>query len=243
VTTFPDLLERIQREQPGRPLVTFYDHASGERTELSVATYANWVAKAASLLIEECDLARGDRMAVALPTHWLGPVMLGAAWTAGIEVVWSRPAEAAVCGPVALEAWSDLAHELPVLASALLPLGTRFPDGVPAGVHDLGIEIWSQPDAFVPWDPPQPDDRAVTGLTQRELWSGATEGGQVAPSARLLTTLNPAGPDGVAALARVLATGGSVVLVAHADPERLAETYAAERATQQLAEPGQPTLS
>ena len=71
---------------PGRPLLTWYDDGTGERVELSVTTYANWVAKAASLLVDEHDLERGDVLLVDLPNHWLGPVFLGAAWTAGLAV-------------------------------------------------------------------------------------------------------------------------------------------------------------
>ena len=37
---------------PTRPLLTFYDDATGERTELSGATLANWVAKTANLLVD-----------------------------------------------------------------------------------------------------------------------------------------------------------------------------------------------
>ena len=87
VTTFAEILEAERRRDAGRPLVTFYDDATGERVELSVATYANWVAKAASLLVEEHDLERGDTLRVDLPLHWLDPVFLGAAWTAGLVVV------------------------------------------------------------------------------------------------------------------------------------------------------------
>ena len=76
MTTFTAVLARQVAAEPGRPLVTFYDHASGERTELSVATYANWVAKTASLLVDELDLERGQVLRVDLPTHWLGPVFL-----------------------------------------------------------------------------------------------------------------------------------------------------------------------
>ena len=101
MTTFRDLLAARLRSRPGDPLVTFYDDATGERTELSVATYANWVAKTASLLVDELGLDRGDRLLVDLPAHWLGPVFLGAAWSAGLEVVWAGPAEAVVCGPAA----------------------------------------------------------------------------------------------------------------------------------------------
>ncbi len=49
MTTFAAVLSARLRDDPGQPLVTFYDDASGERVELSVTTYANWVAKAASL--------------------------------------------------------------------------------------------------------------------------------------------------------------------------------------------------
>ena len=37
MTTFAAVLEGLLRGDAGRPLITFYDHASGERTELSVA--------------------------------------------------------------------------------------------------------------------------------------------------------------------------------------------------------------
>ena len=49
--------------------MTFYDDATGERVELSVATYANWVAKTSSLLVEELDLERGMRLLLDLPAH------------------------------------------------------------------------------------------------------------------------------------------------------------------------------
>ena len=135
--TFSDVLARRLRADPGRPLVTFYDHATGERTELSVTTYANWVAKTASLLAEECDLERGDRLLVDLPAHWLGPVVLGAAWTVGLEVVWpgspaADDATAVVCGPSSLPRYADRAGDVPVVATALLPFGVRFPEPVPA---------------------------------------------------------------------------------------------------------------
>jgi uncharacterized protein (TIGR03089 family) len=71
MTTFAAVLERLLRGDPGRPLVTFYDHASGERTELSVTTYANWVAKTAGLLVDEYDLERGQVIRIDLPVHWL----------------------------------------------------------------------------------------------------------------------------------------------------------------------------
>ncbi|WP_309647960.1 TIGR03089 family protein [Nocardioides sp.] len=235
MTTFAAVLAAQLRTEPGRPLVTFYDDATGERTELSVTTYANWVAKAASLLVEELDLERGDTLRVDLPAHWLGPVFLGAAWTAGLVVVDDEDPDAVVCGPESLAHWAGRADDLVVLACSLRPMGVRFAEDVPAGVHDVGIEVWSQPDSFIPWDPSQPADDATrlggVTLTQAELWEAAADGTLVTVGGRRLSVANPASPPGIATFAEPLARSGSVVLVVHAERERLEATYAAERAT------------
>lgn len=235
VTTFSQQLAGLLRRDPGRPLVTFYDDASGERVELSVTTYANWVAKVASLLVEEHDLARGDRLRIDLPPHWLGPVFLGAAWNAGIVVTDADDPDAVVCGPDGLDHWAPRAAELPVLACSLRPLGVRFAEPLPAGVHDVGADVWSQPDSFIPWDPATDDDVALAWAsgttTQAELWESAAAGSLLTDGGRLLSEANPASPPGIASFAEPLARSGSLVLVAHAAPERLEATYAAERAT------------
>jgi uncharacterized protein (TIGR03089 family) len=241
VTTFAPVLAELLRTDPGRPLVTYYDHATGERVELSVTTYANWVAKTASLLVEEYDLERGQGLHVDLPTHWLGPVFLGAAWTVGLVVTTPEAADAIVCGPDGLATWAERAGELPVLACSLLPMGVRFADPLPAGVHDVGVEVWSQPDAFVAWDPPGDDDLALPGISQGELWKAAAAGSLLTDCGRLFTEANPASPPGIATFVEPLARGGSLVLVAHADPARLEATYAAERATARF--PAQPARS
>lgn len=242
MTTFADVLARQLRADSSRPLITFYDEATGERVELSVTTYANWVAKAASLLAEEHDLERGGSLCVDLPAHWLAPVFLGAAWTVGLVVTGPEdyrldgggPA-AVVCGPGSLERWAERADDLPVLACSLLPLGVRFAEPLPAGVHDVGIEIWSQPDAFAPWDPPAADDLATAAsygeATQGETWSAAAAGSLLTDGGRLLTGANPASPPGIATFTEPLVRGGSLVLVTHAGPERLEAIYATERAT------------
>ena len=237
VTTFAAVLADQLRSDPGRPFVTFYDGATGERTELSVTTYANWVAKAASLLADEHDLERGQRIVVDLPSHWLGPIFLGAAWTVGLTVVdpGEDASDAVVCGPGALPRWAGRAAEVPVLACALLPLGVRFNDPLPPGVHDVGVEVWGQPDAFVPLDPAQADDLATAGgygeRTQGELWRSAAAGSLLTGGGRLLSEANPASPPGIASFTEPLVSGGSLVLVVHSGPEQLEATYAAERAT------------
>lgn len=230
MTTFSEVLTRQLRADAGRPFITFYDDATGERVELSVTTYANWVAKTASLLSEEHDLERGQTLRIDLPPHWLGPVFLGAAWTVGLVVGEDDP-DAVVCGPASLDRWAAHADEIPVLACSLLPLGVRFADPLPAGVHDVGIEVWSQPDAFTAWDPPGPDDLAVPGLTQGEMWRAAAAGSLLTDGGRLLSEANPASPPGLASFTEPLARDGSLVLVTHPGPGRLDAVSTAERTT------------
>jgi len=237
VTTFADILARRLREDPGQPLVTWYDLASGERVELSVTTYANWVAKTASLLAEECDAERGQRLRIDLPTHWLGTVFLGAAGILGLVVSERDTPDLVVTGPAGLERWAPEAGRIPVLACSLLPLGARFAEPLPAGVHDVGVEVWSQPDAFTPWDPPSGADLATDALAHDELWSLAAAGSSHTGGGRLLATANPASPSGLAAFTGPL-VGGSVVLVSGdsgvTGDERLEELFAAERCTARL---------
>lgn len=231
--TFAALLAEQLRTEPGRPLVTFYDDATGERVELSVATYANWVAKTSSLLVEELDLERGGRLLVDLPTHWLTPVFLGAAWTVGLSVVPEGLADAVVCGPDGLERYADRAADVPVIACALLPLGVRFAEPLPGGVHDFGLEVWSQPDSFIPWDPPTGDDEAAPGVSQRELTGRPPQ--HLAPSGRLLTTVSPLSDP--ATMVEALRVGGSTIWVRNADPDALQKKYDDERATARLTQP------
>lgn len=235
MSTFESVLTRVLRADPGQPLITFYDDASGERVELSRVTYANWVAKAASLLVDEHDLARGDTLRIDLPPHWLGPVFLGAAWTSGLVVADTDEPDAVVCGPDSVDRWAEHADRVPVLACSLLPLGVRFAEPLPDGVHDVGVEVWGQPDAFVAHDPPTASDPAyrLDGVERShdELWSAAAAGDLLADGGRLLTVANPTSPAGLATFVEPLARSGSLVLVAHADRERLEATYVAERAT------------
>lgn len=233
MTTFSSLLDRELRADGARPFVTFYDHATQERTELSVATYATWVAKTASLLQDELDLERGAGIRVDLPTHWWGPIALGAAWSLGAQVrssAWSGEddADLVITGGDRVDGWLGR-HDL-ILASALHPLGLRFPEP-PPGVIDLGVEVWGQPDAFTPWDPPVADDPAYDDRDQAALWREAAGG--LDQGSRLLSTANPVEPEGLRAFTTTLAAGGSLVLIAHADPDRLGHVREVERVTAQ----------
>ncbi len=236
MTTFAEVLADQLRRVPGRPLLTFYDHATDERVELSVTTYANWVAKAAGLLTDVADLERGMSLRVDLPPHWLSPVFLGAAWSVGLVITTADDPDAVVCGPDSLDAWVPRAAAIPVLACSLRPLGVRFAEPLPAGVLDVGVEIWSQPDGWSAWDPPTDDDRATDTLTQRQLFPSSTDltaavGSSLTDGGRLLSVADPASPPGMATFTEPLARGGSLVLVRNPDPDRLDGVYDAERAT------------
>lgn len=238
MTTFAEVLAAQLRRDPGRPLVTFYDHATDERVELSVTTYANWVAKACGLLSEVADLERGSSLRVDLPPHWLSTVFVGAAWTLGARVTSSADPDAVVCGPDTLAAWAPRAASLPVLACSLRPLGTRFAEPLPPGVLDVGVEIWGQPDGFSAWDPPTGDDLATDDLTQDALLAlrvgddqTAAAGSALTDGGRLLSVSDPASPPGTATFTEPLGRGGSLVLVRNPDPGRLDAVADAERAT------------
>jgi len=70
-------------------MLTWYDDTTGERTELSGATLANWVAKTANLLTDGCGLGAGDIAAVRTPPHWQTFAIYLAVWTAGLAVTHS----------------------------------------------------------------------------------------------------------------------------------------------------------
>lgn len=238
-STFPDLLAQQLRAAPTRPLVTYYDDDSGERVELSVATYANWVAKTAGLLQDELDVGAGDVVVLDLPTHWLGPVWLGAVWSVGAVAAppGTPGARLVVCGPEGVDTYAD--QDVPVVACSLLPMGVRFPDPLPAGVVDFGTVVWGQPDVFVAVeqvaaDRPAWATEAGSVTTQGEV---VAAGGTVEPGVRLLTDANPCSESGIGAFVGPLAAGGGTVWVRHPAEGSWEQRAATEQATQVLRQP------
>lgn len=217
--TVPDLLQRRLASDPSRPFVTFYDDATGERTELSVITYANWVAKTANLLTDELMLDPGDTVRLDLPAHWLVPVFLGAIWSAGLEVADpGQTADLLVVGPDELEALGDpetATSPTPVvLACALHPFATRFTTPLPPRVLDHGVLWAGQSDVFVPVSPSE-----LTAIPDQR---------------RVLTDLHPGSAAGRDLLLGLLAGGGSMVLVRNgetADEAQWPARSQSERAT------------
>lgn len=243
--TFAAALERLLRGDATRPLVTFYDDATGERVELSVATYANWVAKTAGLAQDELDLERGGQVLLDLPTHWLGAVWLGAAWTLGATVTddlsTAGSIDLVVCGPDRVTDHARNRPRAPVVAVSLRPLGGRFLEPLPATVTDYGSVVLAQPDVFVAGDPPKPVDPAWlapsssgVAVSQADLLAEAAGSSVVAPGGRLLTDVNPIGRSGVATLLAPMLLDGSTVWVRRPDEARWAARAEQEHATDQL---------
>jgi uncharacterized protein (TIGR03089 family) len=240
--TFAGALADQLRTDPARPLVTFYDDATGERVELSVTTYANWVAKTAGLLQDELDVERGSLVVVDLPTHWLGAVWLGAAWSIGARVTddGGRLPEAAlaVCGPAGVGALAAAAGRTPVVALSLRPLGARFAEPLPDGVTDYGAVVLGQPDVFVALEPPAGEDvaweDASSSLTQEQLLVGTAGHPVMSAGGRLLTDRNPCSASGLGTLVAPLVAGGGTVWVRNPDESGWSRRVHSERATVEL---------
>lgn len=215
--TLAQLLERRLRDQPGSPLVTYYDDATGERTELSVTSWANWVAKHANLFRDELDLDDDATVLVDLPSHWLVPVLLGGAWAAGLAVTTDPGTTHDLVVTDVAGAARHAAGPVPVLACSLHPFALPSPEPLPAGVADHG-HLWpGQSDVHVAVVPPTGDETAWRGpegeASLAELLATAAAYGEETRD-RLLTTAHPASERGVPGLLVPL-LGGSVVYVRH----------------------------
>ncbi|SER72766.1 TIGR03089 family protein [Streptomyces sp. yr375] len=237
-----DLLRSALAADPARPLVTFYDDATGERVELSVATFANWVAKTANLLQDGLSAEPGDRVALLLPAHWQTAVWLLACSSVGVVAdVAGDPARAdfVVAGPGSFEA--GLACRGERYALSLAPLGRRFVPGPPEGYDDYAVNVPSFGDRFVPYVPVDPEAAAL--IVAGGEYSGAevvararaeASGlGLTGPGARLLSGVGYDTWEGLSAgLYAPLASGGSVVLcrnLAGVGEEALAKRIESER--------------
>ncbi|MFB6956376.1 TIGR03089 family protein [Streptomyces sp. NPDC056309] len=216
-----DLLRSALAADPGRPLVTFYDDATGERVELSVATFSNWVAKTANLLQGDLGAGPGDRVALMLPAHWQTAVWLLACASVGTVADVdgnAGVADVVVSGPDTLDAARACPGER--VALALRPLGGRFPQA-PEGFLDYAVEVPGQGDVFAPFAPVGPEEPALivagaeyTAAEVVERARGdAPELNLTGPASRLLSALPYDTWEGLSAgLYAPLTAGASVVL-------------------------------
>lgn len=233
-TTAVGLLADALRTDPARPLVTAYDHATGERTELSVATFANWVAKTANLLRDELDVQPGATVALRLPLHWQAAVLLQATWAVGAvaDLAGDAPADVAVVEHASADPGPPAGE---VVSLGLGPMGLPRPGALPAyaGALDYDRSVHAHGDRFT-GGPPDPDSTALrtpagahshAALVTAALAASPALG----PGDRVLVTdaLTTAATV-LAGLVVPLATGATAVLVRNLDPGRLGALVAQE---------------
>jgi acyl-coenzyme A synthetase/AMP-(fatty) acid ligase len=204
--TVPDLLSAELRRDAARPFLTWYDDATGERIELSVATIANWAAKTANALADEYGLEPGDAVRLSPADHWLSPVVAFGAWTLGVRVNLDDRDHVAVSLP------GDPAE----FTASVLPqpdaLTTAPASPVAAALRCAG-RTWAA------------DALAAAAKRAADLHD-------VTNGARILSTLSLDSLVGMdASLLVPLAAGGSVVWCVNADESRLADRAATERVT------------
>jgi len=210
--------------EPARPFVTYYDEASGERSELSAKSLANWVAKTHHLLVDELGLGVGDTARLALPAHWISvPILLGCL-TAGLALTDSGAGDVAFVAPDTLDAAAGSADAFAVSPASA---AVGFRDGPPPGVADYVTAVRPQEDK---WPGVHlaagPGDPCLPGLTRAETAQRAAGFG-LSPGDRLLSTAAWSGSDDwLANVLAPVAVHGSVVLVANCVDEAVLERRA-----------------
>ncbi|WHU45315.1 TIGR03089 family protein [Gordonia sp. L191] len=215
-----------------RPALTFYDDATGERTELSWATLGNWAAKTANLLVDEVLLEPGDPVIVDLPEHWQTAGILLGCWWAGARV--HTRAEADLFGDATV-GFTDRDHVdahpdvEDLIVAPLDPFAMPVP-GLPPGVSDYGTRVRIHGDQFT--GPAHAGD-ALDGRTTSEVLDAAhaaAAGAGIRPGGRVLSTLEWASATGIVDhFLAPLSVGAGLVWVANPDGDQSARA-ATERA-------------
>jgi uncharacterized protein (TIGR03089 family) len=213
---------------PTRPLLTWYDDSTGDRTELSGATLANWVSKTANLLVDEVGLAPGTPAGVLLPPHWQTAAVLLGCWSAKLSVL-DTPGEVDVLFAAADrfdEAQSWPADERYALGLAPLAAPLRQ---VPPGFADYVVEVRGHGDHFTPQPGPGPADAHLLARAEaRAVELGIERGARVLVDADRY-------PDPVDWLLAPLTRAATVVLCANPDKDRLPARQSSEKVTHTLA--------
>lgn len=236
---------------PARPALTFYDDATGERTELSGATLANWIAKTANMLVDDCGLGPGDLAAACLPPHWQSAAVLLGCWAAGLAVAVEparEPAAGSAKDAAAGSAPADVAFISATLVEADGSGGWTLAEGAAdryvLGLHPLGLPLPSAPDGYLDYNaevrahadhfstqPVTPDDLAMPGLTHARACQLAVERAEtLGIEGRVLIDAG-SHSDPMDWLLAPLAAGASTVLCANLDRSKIDARVAAERVT------------
>jgi uncharacterized protein (TIGR03089 family) len=227
VTDVPALFRAGEAVDADRPLLTYYDDATGERTELSAVTLGGWAARTAGLLREGCGLGIGSRAAVLLPAHWQTAAVLLGAWSAGVAVSFRL---AATAGLPVLEPGTDEPLDATFVANDRL-------GEVPSGYRDYITEVRRYTDNLPTYALVRRTDPASLDGTSYQQWGSIAQDIAASLDLRagdrlLLDAAEHEHP--VKMLLAPLAAGASVVLCANLDREAVASRAAAEHVTRIL---------
>ncbi|MDZ5447424.1 TIGR03089 family protein [Micromonospora sp. 4G57] len=233
-----------------RPLLTYYDDATGERTELTASQLGGWAARSAGLLRDGCGLAPGSRVAVLLPPHWRTAAVLLGAWSVGMAVSF-RPR--ATAGLPVLEPGGDLPYDAVfVTPERLDDWLENVPEGrhrylvgtgpgpltdVPLGWLDWSREVLRQTDTPPDYTTIHPSDPASPDGTSYGEWGAVArvmaEQLDLRAGDRLLVDAAEH-EQPLKWLLAPLSVGASVVVCANLDPTTLDTRIAAEQITRTL---------
>jgi uncharacterized protein (TIGR03089 family) len=236
-TTLPRAFADAVRRDPAAPLFTFYDDATGDRTELSGATLDNWVSKTANLLIDGLGLGPGDTAAVLLPPHWQTAAVLLGVSAAGLAAdPGPGPAPVDVLFTTAGRSGDASAWDAgDRYATGLLPFAMPLRE-VPPGYQDYVLEVRNYGDYFG-GQPVGAGDRALADQTHEALLrtaeARAAERG-ISSGDRVLVDAGTH-PDPVDWLIAPLVAGASIVLCANLDPAKTTARAESEKVTVTLA--------
>ena len=225
----PQLVRPAAAAGVDAPQLTHYD-PDGRRTALSAAELGGWAARTAGLL-HGCGVGGGSRAAVLLPPHWRTAAALLGAWSLGVTVSFHLAATAGLpaVGP-------DAGVPFDVVFAARERLGSWLED-IPDAPHRfvfgagpgdprdvIGWRDFEAAAAAFPADVPAP------ALVR----TGSAASGEIADRQELragdrvvVDAIEHEHP--VKWLLAPLSVGASIILCA--DPSRLDEIAAAERAT------------
>lgn len=231
-----ELLRRALAADSSRPFVTFYDDATGERVELSVKTFDNWVAKTANLLLDGLGAVPPARVALALPGHWQTAVWLFACWSAGLTAVpvgdGPLPVDADIVAAAPGRLAEAAATGAEVVGLSLHALGAPLAE-CPPGVTDYAVEVRAYGDRFTgPLDPGVPAvELGGRTLSGAELAAEAAAQG-AAPGERALLTIGFDTAEGLLrGLLGPLTADGSVIICQNIDETRLDRRISLEHVT------------
>jgi uncharacterized protein (TIGR03089 family) len=232
-----------------RPLLTFYDDATGSRVALSAAELGDWAARVAGLLTSGCGLGPGSRAAVLLPPHWQTAAALLGAWSAGVAVSFRLSATAGLptLGPgldepldavfVSRGQLDDWLVDVPAATHRFLftvdderrPVET--PDGYQDFLPSLSAFAGSPSVSLHPTDPASVDGTTFGQWGSLAHWV-ATDAGLAAGDRLLVDAAEHEHP--LKWLLAPLSVGASVVLCANLDKSLIESRVAAEGVTRVL---------